>query len=213
MKKIMMIEKVGDMPFYGDLCFLDIYLKIFPNSKKSEILELFEYCVLTSISTFARTETDEMIADITKQQYPLEHFINSPIPTYISEYVGVIGELFLGGMIDFGTICDDEDYSKIDYPTNLSYYGNSKYETWKYFRDNFFYKCAFERGSYSEDEEWEIFYYDTNWDEPNNWSPYNIWVCRTKKGIEYYEKTLAPKIYERYKDVEIIVDDDGEIVG
>ena len=63
---------------------------------------------------------------------------NDPNPTYISEYINIVGQLFLAGYIDFGTNYDNNDHSKIDYPTNLSYYKEDKYEAWRHFRDNFF---------------------------------------------------------------------------
>ncbi|MDA3075921.1 hypothetical protein OFO12_00875 [Campylobacter sp. JMF_04 NA10] len=191
-----------------DNAFLDIILKT-KNITKADILEYFAFTVLSWTSNFARTETDEMMIKTPKLDKLMDKFsTNSPAPTYISEYIGVIGELFLGGLIDFGTICDMKDFKKIEYDTNLSHYGTSKYEAWVYFRDNFFYKNAFNRHYIDDDDNAIVKYFDdTSWIEPQNWSQYNVWVCRTPKGVEYYEKILSPKIYAKYKDVEINIDE------
>ena len=191
---------------------LNVLLKAIPNATKADILELMEYYFLRSITMFARHESDEMMPYLISYD---NDDIDSPEPTYISEYIGIVGNLFLAGYIDF--LCDwDDDYKQTDYPTNLSYYGNSKYEAWVYFRDNFFYKKKFSR-SYDEDrnneEGYSVLYSCTSWDKPDDWSQYNILVALTPKGKQYLNETLAPKFYEKYKDVEIYLDDEGNIIG
>ena len=191
---------------------LNVLLKAIPNATKADILKLMEYYFLRSITMFARHESDEMMPYLISYD---NYDIDSPNPTYISEYIGIVGNLFLAGYIDF--LCDwDDEYKQTDYPTNLSYYGNSKYEAWVYFRDNFFYKKKFSR-SYDEDrnneEGYSVLYSCTSWDKPDDWSQYNILVALTPKGKQYLNETLAPKFYEKYKDVEIYLDDEGNIIG
>ena len=191
---------------------ISIFLKVMPHATKVIILEFMEYLFLRLISTFARHESDEMMPHLISYD---NDDIDSPNPTYISEYIGIVGNLFLAGYIDF--LCDwDDEYKQTDYPTNLSYYGNSKYEAWVYFRDNFFYKKKFSR-SYDEDrnneEGYSVLYSCTSWDKPDDWSQYNILVALTPKGKQYLNETLAPKFYEKYKDVEIYLDDEGNIIG
>ncbi len=176
---------------------------------------------------------------------------NPPKPTYISEYINIIGQLFLAGYIDFGTYCDNEDSNKIDYPTNLSYYKEDKYQeenllshqkedkyqAWIYFRDNFFYAKRFNRDldddiMIYEGKEYSIkdcprridkergsvlcgystMYSDTSWDTPKYWSQYNIWVARTEKGTKYFNEILAPRFYNKYKDLSVEIDEKGNIV-
>ena len=192
---------------------VSVFLDAIPNATKANILELMEYYFLQSITMFARHESDEMMPRLSENESNYD--IDSPEPTYISEYIGIVGNLFLAGYIDF--LCDwDDDYKQTDYPTNLSYYGNSKYEAWVYFRDNFFYKKKFCR-SYDEDrnneEGYSVLYSCTSWDKPNDWSQYNILVAVTEKGKKYLNEILAPKFYEKYKDVEIYLDDEGDIIG
>ena len=192
---------------------LNVLLKAIPNATKADILKLMEYYFLRSITMFARHESDEMMPYLSENESNYD--IDSPNPTYISEYIGIVGNLFLAGYIDF--LCDwDDEYKQTDYPTNLSYYGNSKYEAWVYFRDNFFYKKKFSR-SYDEDrnneEGYSVLYSCTSWDKPDDWSQYNILVALTPKGKQYLNETLAPKFYEKYKDVEIYLDDEGNIIG
>ena len=192
---------------------VSVFLDAIPNATKANILELMEYYFLQSITMFARHESDEMMPRLSENESNYD--IDSPEPTYISEYIGIVGNLFLAGYIDF--LCDwDDDYKQTDYPTNLSYYGNSKYEAWVYFRDNFFYKKKFCR-SYDEDrnneEGYSVLYSCTSWDKPDDWSQYNILVAVTEKGKKYLNEILAPKFYEKYKDVEIYLDDEGNIIG
>lgn len=191
---------------------ISIFLKVMPHATKVVILEFMEYLFLRLISTFARHESDEMMPYLISYD---NDDIDSPNPTYISEYIGIVGNLFLAGYIDF--LCDyDDDYKQTDYPTNLSYYGNSKYEAWVYFRDNFFYKKRFDRTDEENNDhpDWfATFYFATSWDKPEDWSGKNIVVALTPKGKQYLNETLAPKFYEKYKDVEIYLDDEGNIIG
>ena len=192
---------------------ISIFLKVMPHATKVVILEFMEYLFLRLISTFARHESDEMMPYLSENESNYD--IDSPNPTYISEYIGIVGNLFLAGCIDF--LCDyDDDYKQTDYPTNLSYYGNSKYEAWVYFRDNFFYKKRFDRTDEENNNhpDWfATFYFATSWDKPEDWSGKNIVVALTPKGKQYLSETLAPKFYEKYKDVEIYLDDEGNIIG
>ena len=192
---------------------ISIFLKVMPHATKVVILEFMEYLFLRLISTFARHESDEMMPYLSENESNYD--IDSPNPTYISEYIGIVGNLFLAGYIDF--LCDwDDEYKQTDYPTNLSYYGNSKYEAWVYFRDNFFYKKRFDRTDEENNNhpDWfATFYFATSWDKPEDWSGKNIVVALTPKGKQYLSETLAPKFYEKYKDVEIYLDDEGNIIG
>ena len=218
MKTAKMICELNDQVFNEcDEIFekevVSVFLNAIPNATKANILELMEYYFLQSITMFARHESDEMMPHLSENESNYD--IDSPEPTYISEYIGIVGNLFLAGYIDF--LCDwDDDYKQTDYPTNLSYYGNSKYEAWVYFRDNFFYKKKFCR-SYDEDrnneEGYSVLYSCTSWDKPDDWSQYNILVAVTEKGKKYLNEILAPKFYEKYKDVEIYLDDEGNIIG
>lgn len=218
MKKIKMIHESGEQLFteYDRLfCrpIIEVFLKVIPNTTKTDILELLEHCCLCMVASAPRHESDEMMPYLSENESNYD--IDSPNPTYISEYISIVGNLFLVGYIDF--LCDwDDEYKQTDYPTNLSYYGNSKYEAWVYFRDNFFYKKRFDRTDEENNDhpDWfATFYFATSWDKPEDWSGKNIVVALTPKGKQYLSETLAPKFYEKYKDVEIYLDDEGNIIG
>ena len=80
----------------------------------------------------------------------------------------------------------------------------------------FFYKKRFDRTDEENDNhpDWfATFYFATSWDKPEDWSGKNIVVAVTEKGKKYLNEILAPKFYEKYKDVEIYLDDEGNIIG
>ncbi|HFP7462809.1 TPA: hypothetical protein ACVZ4T_001867, partial [Campylobacter jejuni] len=52
----------------------------------------------------------------------------------------------------------------------------------------------------------------TSWDTPQYWSQYNIWVATTPKGTKYFQEILTPKFYNKYKDLEVEIDDKGNII-
>ncbi|TLD89284.1 hypothetical protein [Helicobacter sp. MIT 05-5294] len=194
---------------------MELLLQI-PNLTKADILEYFEYCIF-GFSISGKIEGD----DIMIYTYRIDHLDNNlspnpPRPTYISEYINVIGQLFLAGYIDFGSYCDDEDRDRIDYPTNLYYYKEDKYQAWIYFRDNYFYANRFNRDLDEPDtideKGYSLILGDTSWDTPKYWSQYNIWVARTPKGTKYYNEILAPRFYNKYKDLEVEIDNKGNII-
>ena len=54
-------------------------------------------------------------------------------------------------------------------------------------------------------------YGSTAWDTPKYWSQYNVLSLRTQKAIEYMD-ILNEKIYNKYKDLEVEIDDKGNII-
>ena len=183
---------------------LEIFLTN-PNITKVDILDFFELsglCYYCDSHRYGnKFECDELFWEIPDSR------LDSPKPTYISEYINIIGQLFLAGYIDF--LCEwDDDRERIDYPTNLSYYKEDKYQAWIYFRDNFFYKERFLRkydNNYNE-------IIKVSWDTPKYWSEYNILVARTPKGDKYFNEILSPRFYNKYKDLEVEIDSKGNIV-
>ena len=53
---------------------------------------------------------------------------------------------------------------------------------------------------------------NVSWDDPTFWSIYNVFTVATKKGIDYFENELAPRIYNKYKYLEVEIDDDYNII-
>ncbi|RAX57197.1 hypothetical protein CCZ01_06960 [Helicobacter monodelphidis] len=183
---------------------IELLLK-FPYITKIDILDFFElsglcyYC--DSYGYGDRFECDELFWEIPEVD------LNLYKPTLASEYIHIIGQLFLAGYIDF--LCEwDDDRSRIDYPTNLSYYKEDKYQAWIYFRDNFFYKEKFLR---KFDDNYHTIDY-ASWDNPESWSEYNILVARTEKGTKYFNEILSPRFYKKYKDLSVEIDDKGNII-
>lgn len=212
--------------------FSKFFLKM-PNTTKEDILEYFECSILLQPFYAPKVNSDSIIPEFFYQN---REVTSSYKPTYKSEYIGVIGQLFLAGYIDFG-ITLDANNKQIDYPTNLSRYKNDKYKAWVYFRDNYFYKeeaynrdiiecdirlyngkiftsstCPFE---IIDDEKFllgvSVFDNETTWETPEHWSHKNIWVCITKEGINYRDKELKLKLYKKYKDMSIELDYYGNI--
>ena len=178
----------------GLLC---IFLQI-PNITKTDILEFFEYAVLEEAeSSF---EIDEgFLGDFDRYSYEkldLTLYSNDPKPTYASEYIGVIGELFLANYINF---------SCYNLKQTLFHYLAYPYLAWKYFRDNFLYNY------------WNILYNqnkgeEKNWDNLQNLESWDIGVFRTPKGTKYFNEILSPRFYNKYKDLQVEIDFKGNII-
>ena len=210
------VVNLGYDKYDYDQSDLLIFLRI-PNITKADILELFEFLIF-GMFWAPRIEGDEIMiwTHLRLENLDENASPNPPKPTYISEYINVIGQLFLAGYIDFGSYYDNDDREKIDYPTNLSYYKEDKYQAWIYFRDNFFYTDAYYRDIIDFREKYPNMsdddYRHADWNTPQYWDRYMFWVARTPKGDEYFEKVLAPRFYNKYKDLEVEIDSKGNIV-
>ena len=187
----------------------ELFLQI-PNLTKVDILEYFEESILDLATGYSGNgiELDSLFFEFLFDSTNVTAG-NSANPTYISEYINIVGQLFLAGYIDFG-LCGLQDKEE-----NLLSRQRDKYQAWIHFRDNFFYTDAFYRDyeilDDSEDFSTEE-YGKAGWDMPKYWDRYRFWVARTPKGDEYFEKVLAPRFYEKYKDLEVEIDSKGNIV-
>ena len=106
--------------------------------------------------------------------------------------------VFWGGLIDF--TCKDEEKS-------LFYAFNSSFEAWKYFEEIFFYQ--YQNYLYSNDKKENS---KTFWNNPKNWNSWDINVAQTEKGTKYFNEVLAPRFYNKYKDLEVEIDSKGNII-
>ena len=188
---------------------------------KVNVLEFFEYYFLLICGKSIGISRWELDTLMLIDAYRIDHLDdtlspNPPKPTYISEYINIVGQLFLAGYIDFGSYYDNEDRDKIDYPTNLSYYKEDKYQAWIYFRDNFFYANKFNRDldeeRIADEDGYCLLLEDASWDTPKYWSQYNIWVAQTPKGTKYFNEILIPRFYNKYKDLSVEIDEKGNII-
>ena len=231
-KNVVLFPDFDDFEYgkYGRFWDFELFLQI-PNITKTDILEYFEYIALgRSISggecdshfvPMCLDSKNEVIENDTNPTYISEYINmcldsknevieNDTNPTYISEYINIVGQLFLAGYIDFG-LCNLQDKEE-----NLLSRQRDTYQAWIHFRDNFFYTDAFSRDitevrekypNISDDE-----YIYSTWDTPQYWDKYRFWIARTPKGDEYFEKVLAPRFYNKYKDLEVEIDSKGNIV-
>ena len=190
---------------YDDWDF-ELFLQI-PDLTKVDILEYFE-CY---IADFGREEVySAFFAD---SPYKLNETLlaNDPQPNYISEYIHIVGQLFLAGYIEFG-MCGLQDKEE----NLLSNQKEDKYQAWIYFRDNFFYKNAYNRDMVEVREKYpnmsdDEYVYST-YDTPLYWDMYRFWVAQTEKGTKYFNEILAPRFYNKYKDLEVEIDEKGNII-
>ena len=211
--------------------FSNLFLKI-PEISKVEILEYFEYLILGYSFFATRIDSNDIIPEFF---YQSKDDIASAKATYQSEYIDVVGQFFLAGYIDFLTLYDGEDHDRVDHPTNLSYYKEDKYRAWIYFRDNYFYKEKAYIRDFDKDDvqiyngkeysletcpyeivngEKRLLGYsalvsETTWDKPQHWTHINTGIGITAKGLEYYEKDLQPRLYKKYKDLSVELDDNN----
>lgn len=197
---------------YDDDWDFELFLQI-PNLTKVDILEFFEETILNLATGPFGEDDGVMELDSSFFTYLLDNNNimedNSANPTYISEYINIVGQLFLGGYIDFG-LCGLQDKEE-----NLLSRQKDKYQAWIHFRDNFFYTNAFYRDyeilddseSFSTEE-----YGKADWDMPKYWDRYTFWVTRTQKGTKYFNEILSPRFYNKYKDLEVEIDSKGNVI-
>lgn len=201
---------VYEIDFKDTNAFDFILLSQNPNITKIDILEYFEWIYL------GLSESGLELDSIFLQRYPYMEFDeilkeNNPKPTYGSECINILGQLFLAEYIEFG-MCGLQDKEE----NLLSNQNKDKYQAWIYFRDNFFYKGSYDR-DYTDikrlykDITPEMYVYST-WDTPEYWDMYRFWVARTPKGTQYFNEILAPRFYNKYKDLEVEIDDKGNII-
>ena len=187
------LENIGDSIFPQYDIMLDLHIKSYIDIFKtipfgiesSDIVEIIEYHILQELNSFDEYCEIDMIFALS----------SSRSKEYEDKHIIVLGELFLSDMIDFYIV--DESTQ----PT-LSRYKKYKYEAWIYFRNNFIYKERFN----AED------FCNISWNTPNKWSRYNINATRTPKGTKYFNEILSPKFYNKYKDLEVEIDDKGNII-
>ena len=187
---------------------MQLFLQI-PNLTKVDILEYFEHIALR-LPIGRGIECDCLYIPMSYLDSKDEVIENDSNPTYISEYINIVGQLFLGGYIDFG-LCGLQDKEE-----NLLSRQKDKYQAWIHFRDNFFYTGAYYRDitevrekypNMSDDE-----YIYSTWDTPQYWDRYRFWVARTPKGITYHNKIFEPRFYNKYKDLEVEIDSQGNVI-
>ena len=191
---------------YDDDWDFELFLQI-PDLTKADILEYFECYV----AAFCSEEVySAFFAD---SPYKLNETLlaNDPQPNYISEYIHIVGQLFLAGYIEFG-MCGLQDKEE----NLLSNQKEDKYQAWIYFRDNFFYKNAYNRDMVEVREKYpnmsdDEYVYST-YDTPQYWDMYRFWVAQTEKGTKYFNEILAPRFYNKYKDLEVEIDEKGNII-
>ncbi|MGJ0159278.1 hypothetical protein ACP0SI_09560 [Campylobacter coli] len=190
----------------------ELFLQI-PNITKIDILEHFEETILKlSIGYYGNDSAMELDSLFFAYLLDSKNVIgdNSTNPTYISEYINIIGQLFLAGYIEFG-MCGLQDKEE-----NLLSNQGGKYQAWVYFRDNFFYTDAHYRDVIDLREKYPNMsdddYAYSKWDMPQYWDRYTFWVAITEKGTKYFNEILAPKFYNKYKDLEVEIDDKGNIL-
>ena len=207
-KNVVVFPDFDDFEYgkYDEFWEMQLFLQI-PNITKTDILEYFEYIALGY--SIGRVECDSLFVPMHYLYLNNEIADNDPNPTYISEYINIVGQLFLAGYIDFG-LCGLQDKEE-----NLLSRQKDLYQAWIHFRDNFFYTDAFYRDyeilDDSEDFSTEE-YGKAGWDMPKYWDRYTFWVTRTQKGTQYFNEILAPRFYNKYKDLEVEIDSKGNVI-
>ena len=110
---------------------INVFLKLYPQAKKTDILELLEYMLMYMICSENKLrECDEIL------WFPLSKdskgygkngaCFNEPLPSFESEYISILGELFLAGYVDF--VAEEEIKEKEYKDVYLSEYKANIYE-------------------------------------------------------------------------------------
>jgi len=183
------VEVIGDSLFPQWDIALDLHIKSYldifithNNISDTDIVEIIEYDIVCELSTFYEYSQIYMIFNLYTQAHK-------------DTYIAILTKLFLNDMIDFYLV---------DEPTQpkLSNYKDDKYESWIYFRDNFICKERFNADDFCK----------ASWKTPNKWSKHNINAILMSKGDKYFNEILAPRFYEKYKDLSVEIDENGNIV-
>ncbi|WP_110544191.1 hypothetical protein, partial [Helicobacter cinaedi] len=170
---------------------MDIYRIAYPNANRADVLELIEFSLYNQL-LYEWHEVDEVL---------MSEWLND----YEKEYLHIIQEAFLKQHIEFGSSLDEA----IDSLYNLSNYKQSCKEAWEYFKENFINNERYFA--------WEVkcdakLTKESFWDNPKCWSRYNVWVDITPKGTKYFNEILAPRFYNKYKDLSVEIDSKGNII-
>lgn len=191
----------------------DVFSRLFvkmPDITKEDILEYFEYHIIARSFFAPKVDSDVIIPEFFFQNNELTE---SKKPTYKSEFISVLGQLFLAGYIDFGiTISDEEDddeeFERVDYPDNLSNYKSDRYRSWIYFRDNYFYKEeAYNRDFVNDD----IYIYNGKEYNRNNCPREIVDECEQLLGVSVYSSVTSwdkPKHWS-YKNIWVCITEKG----
>ena len=197
------VKKIGYDVYHSNWA-MQLFLQI-PNLTKADILEYFEHFIMDfAINGDGEVDSHFMIIDN-------DLATDSSNPTYTSEYISIVGQLFLAGYIEFG-MCGLQDKEA----NLLSNQKPDKYQAWIHFRDNFFYVNAYNRDMIEIREKYKDMsdddYIYSTWDTPQFWDKYRFWVSRTPKGTKYFNEILAPRFFNKYKDLEVEIDDKGNVI-
>lgn len=157
---------------------LNLFMKACPNASKLDLLEVIEYLILQSL---------DMKHHIWHTNFWLPHRNDlAENFSYDAEAIEMIGELFIEQMIDIKI--QNQDSSLI-----LSLFLPQRHKAWEHFRDMILYSSP----SPIIDDRTD---FNDIWN-PKNWSNMQIFMGRTSKGDNYFSFTLAPRFYEKYRDI------------
>ena len=112
------------------------------------------------------------------------------------------GQFYLNNFID----------TDIKYKTSANINLNiRKFEEWKILRENFFYNLDnFVARSYEPLKNY-IRADCAFWEEPNRWCHHNVYMFITECGKKYYDEILIPSLYNKYKHIEVDIDEEGNV--
>jgi len=112
------------------------------------------------------------------------------------------GQFYLNNFID----------TDIKYKTSANINLNmKKFEEWKILRENFFYNLdKFIVRPYELLKNY-IYADYAFWEEPNRWCHHNMYMFITECGKKYYDEILIPSLCNKYKHIEVDIDEEGNV--
>ncbi|MCX2717252.1 hypothetical protein OQH61_05820 [Helicobacter sp. MIT 21-1697] len=170
---------------------VDIYLIAYPNASMADMMELMEFSLYNQL-LYEWHEIDEVL-------------MSEFLVCYEKEYLNVIESAFIAGYIEFGSSYEES----INSIYNLSTYKQSCNESWEHFKTHFIDNEQYFEWNAKCDKNLTK---ETFWDNPKCWSRYNVWIDITPKGTQYFNEILAPRFYNKYKDLEVEIDEKGNIL-
>lgn len=161
---------------------LDLFKKI-PNFNETMLLDFYELEAFNLLKSTEIYETDSIARTLQNELYLHNDILLS-----------FLGQFYLANFMDTNICYKIENQNKST---------TKRYEEWILLRDNLFHnlqKFIANSNEYIMNSNPETIAY---WEAGSLWCHYNTYIFITEAGKRYYDNHLIPRLYDKYKNVEV----------